>query len=221
MSDSAWHRLDSAESAGSDRHSRAVAGLVAFSCTVASIRHAKDAGKAPSMGVRSHLLSVAAHRTRAFEQTCEICRCQGWEIEAVAGPYLGSLGDFDERLRPADWAERVLKTVLSLGLLSDFCRVFVQGLAPELSEPMGRVLAGQDADCNDAATLLPAIADDPQMAARLGLWGRRVVGEEIGTLLGMLGRYPDVLAGTVGREDVHAALSEGALTRMRALGLRV
>ena len=37
-----------------------------------------------------------------------------------------------------------------------------------------------------ATELLDDVAGDHQLAARLGLWGRRVVGEEIGTLRRML-----------------------------------
>ena len=47
-----------------------------------------------------------------------------------------------------------------------------------------------------------------------------MVGEEIGTLQRMLASFPPLLEGAAGLEDVHAALSEGAVTRMRSLGLR-
>ena len=69
--------------------------------------------------------------------------------------------------------------------------------------------------------LLEDIAAQRQLAARMGLWGRRVVGEEIGSLLRILARSPELLEGGMGVEQFHAVLSAGATSRMRGLGLRV
>lgn len=182
-------------------HERSVLGVVVYSCTVSSIRHAKDADRAPSMAERGEMLRMSAERVAALDG-------------------LGALGDFDQRLRPLDWAERLLKTHLALGLLADFCRALAAGL----SEPLRSGLSGalvEDRSARFAAdALVPGIDSDPQLAGRLGLWGRRVVGEEIGTLQRMLASFPPLLDGAAGLEDVHAVLSEGAVTRMRSLGLR-
>ena len=97
-------------------------------------------------------------------------------------------------------------------------------MAAGLSEPLRSGLGGalvEDRSARFAAdALVPGIDSDPQLAGRLGLWGRRVVGEEIGTLQRMLASFPPLLDGAAGLEDVHAVLSEGAVTRMRSLGLR-
>ena len=131
-------------------HERSVLGVVVYSCTVSSIRHAKDADRAPSMAECGEMLRMSAER--------------------VAG--------------------------LSGALVEDRSARFA------------------------ADALVPGIDSDPQLAGRLGLWGRRVVGEEIGTLQRMLASFPPLLDGAAGLEDVHAVLSEGAVTRMRSLGLR-
>jgi len=70
------------------------------------------------------------------------------------------------------------------------------------------------------AELEEVIAADPQLAARLGLWGRRVIGEEIGTFQRLLGQFPELL-GQMAQEQLHSVLSQGAVSRMRGLGLRV
>ena len=133
---------------------------------------------------------------------------------------MGALGDFDQRLRPLDWAERLLKTHLALGLLADFCQALVAGLSEPLRGGLGGALVEDRFTRFAADALVPGIDADPQLAGRLGLWGRRVVGEEIGTLQRMLASFPPLLDGAAGLEDVHAVLSEGAVTRMRSLGLR-
>lgn len=182
-------------------HERSVLGVVVYSCTVSSIRHAKDADRAPSMAERGEMLRMSAERVAALDG-------------------LGALGDFDQRLRPLDWAERLLKTHLALGLLADFCRTLAAGLSEPLRSGLGGALVEDRFTRFAADALVPGIDSDPQLAGRLGLWGRRVVGEEIGTLQRMLASFPPLLDGAAGLEDIHAVLSEGAVTRMRSLGLR-
>lgn len=173
-------------------HERSVLGVVVYSCTVSSIRHAKDADRAPSMAERGQMLRMSAERVAALDG-------------------LGALGDFDQRL---------LKTHLALGLLADFCRTLAAGLSEPLRSGLGGALVEDRSARFAADALVPGIDSDPQLAGRLGLWGRRVVGEEIGTLQRMLASFPPLLDGAAGLEDVHAVLSEGAVTRMRSLGLR-
>lgn len=199
----------------------AVLGMVAFASSVASIRHAKDADKAPSMALRIELLQTAARRVDSFAQVEAVCAEQGWQATTLAEVFRGSLGEFDERLRPADWPERLLKTYLSLGLLSDFCLTLVAGLGQEHAGELAGLVREDSFDTLAVAQLLPGIEADAQLAGRLGLWGRRVVGEEIGTLLGMLATYPALLEGPADRADLHEALSQGAVRRMRGIGLRV
>lgn len=182
-------------------HERSVLGVVVYSCTVSSIRHAKDADRAPSMAECGEMLRMSAERVAALDG-------------------LGALGDFDQRLRPLDWAERLLKTHLALGLLADFCRTLAAGLSEPLRSGLGGALVEDHFTRFAADALVPGIDSDPQLAGRLGLWGRRVVGEEIGTLQRMLASFPPLLDGAAGLEDIHAVLSEGAVTRMRSLGLR-
>ena len=177
-------------------HVQSVLGMVAFACTIACTRYAKDADKAPSMEPRVELLRMSAER------------------------FIGSLGDLDERLRPSDWAERLIKTYLAFGLLLDFSKALVGGLDEPLRTAVLDVLEADRFDAVTAAELVDDIAADPQLAARLGLWGRRVVGEEIGTLQRVLSVYPELLGGGVDAAGLHEVLSQGATGRMRDLGLR-
>ena len=190
-------------------HVQSVLGMVAFACTIACTRYAKDADKAPSMG-----------RVAPFDTGSALGAGGGVDARVGAERFIGSLGDLDERLRPSDWAERLIKTYLAFGLLLDFSKALVGGLDEPLRTAVLDVLEADRFDAVTAAGLVDDIAADPQLAARLGLWGRRVVGEEIGTLQRVLSVYPELLGGGVDAAGLHEVLSQGATVRMRDLGLR-
>lgn len=227
------------ELAAPTRYTSTVIGLVAYACTVAAVRYAKDADKAPSVAVRGRVLDMSARRVRSYQSLVQVAAAWGVDAEAAAADFLGAVDDADERLRPADWPERLLKTYLSLGLLADFCLALARHVPEDLSTVLTGILI-DDAYAPFAREVLAAGLDgDPQLAARLGLWGRRVVGEEIGLMIGMLATVQagqdddgghagihgpagtDAGASDVDRQAVHAALSQGATRRMQGLGLRV
>ena len=109
-------------------HVQSVLGMVAFACTIACTRYAKDADKAPSMEPRVELLRMSAERVAAFDAVNALGADAGVDACVGAERFIGSLGDLDERLRPSDWAERLIKTYLAFGLLLDFSKALVGGL---------------------------------------------------------------------------------------------
>ena len=201
-------------------HVQSVLGMVAFACTIACTRYAKDADRAPQMAARVDLLRMSAWEVSSFDRVVALASAHGIDAAGAAERFTDVLGDLDERLRPLDWAERLVKTYIAFGLLIDFG----MALSDSLAEPLRSGLIdelGQDPISSYAiAELEASIAADSQLAARLGLWGRRVVGEEIGTFQRLLGQFPELL-GSVAPEQFHAVLSQGAVSRMKGLGLRV
>ena len=201
-------------------HERSVVGVVAVSRTAACTRYAKDADRAPQMAARVDLLRMSAWEVSSFDRVVALASAHGIDAAGAAERFTDVLGDLDERLRPLDWAERLVKTYIAFGLLIDFG----MALSDSLAEPLRSGLIdelGQDPISSYAiAELEASIAADSQLAARLGLWGRRVVGEEIGTFQRLLGQFPELL-GSVAPEQFHAVLSQGAVSRMKGLGLRV
>ena len=201
-------------------HELSVVGVVAVSRTAACTRYAKDADRAPHMAARVDLLRMSAWEVSSFDRVVALASAHGIDAAGAAERFTDVLGDLDERLRPLDWAERLVKTYIAFGLLIDFG----MALSDSLAEPLRSGLIdelGQDPISSYAiAELEASIAADSQLAARLGLWGRRVVGEEIGTFQRLLGQFPELL-GSVAPEQFHAVLSQGAVSRMKGLGLRV
>ena len=201
-------------------HELSVVGVVGVSRTAACTRYAKDADRAPQMAARVDLLRMSAWEVSSFDRVVALASAHGIDAAGAAERFTDVLGDLDERLRPLDWAERLVKTYIAFGLLIDFG----MALSDSLAEPLRSGLIdelGQDPISSYAiAELEASIAADSQLAARLGLWGRRVVGEEIGTFQRLLGQFPELL-GSVAPEQFHAVLSQGAVSRMKGLGLRV
>ena len=201
-------------------HELSVVGVVAVSRTAACTRYAKDADRAPQMAARVDLLRMSAWEVSSFDRVVALASAHGIDAAGAAERFTDVLGDLDERLRPLDWAERLVKTYIAFGLLIDFG----MALSDSLAEPLRSGLIdelGQDPISSYAiAELEASIAADSQLAARLGLWGRRVVGEGIGTFQRLLGQFPELL-GSVAPEQFHAVLSQGAVSRMKGLGLRV
>ena len=201
-------------------HELSVVGVVAVSRTAACTRYAKDADRAPQMAARVDLLRMSAWEVSSFDRVVALASAHGIDAAGAAERFTDVLGDLDERLRPLDWAERLVKTYIAFGLLIDFGMALSDSLAEPLRSGLIDELGQDPISSNAIAELEASIAADSQLAARLGLWGRRVVGEEIGTFQRLLGQFPELL-GSVAPEQFHAVLSQGAVSRMKGLGLRV
>lgn len=198
----------------------AVVGVLAYSRTAACTRYAKDADKAPTMDARITLLRMSAWEVGSFERIAEHASAAGIDAASAAERFITLLGDADERLRPLDWAERVVKTYLTFGLLIDLCIALCDALDAPLSQVLGEELAQDPIGRCAAMELDGAISSDAQLAARLGLWARRVVGEEISIFQRLLAQVPE-LGEHASADRLHEVLSQGAISRMRGLGLRV
>ena len=202
------------------RHLQAVLGLVGYTCTVACTRYAKDADKAPAMIPRVELLRMSAEQVTSFERVHELAGAHGVDLYEASEGFVGALGDFDARLRPRDWPERLVKTYLAFGMLVDFSMALTHGLPRQLGTQLLDILGADRYGSFAADEIMAGIDSDSQLAGSLGLWARRVTGEEIGTLQRMMARFPELHDGGTEVEQLHAVLSQGAVSRMRGLGLR-
>lgn len=200
---------------------RSVVGIVVFSRTIAAVRYAEDAGKAPRLDARLALLRMSAEAVASCEEARRLGASAGIDPDEAAASYMGALGEVDERLHPLDWSERLVKTYIAIGLLSDFAGALVDELGGGLSAGLRAVIGADDFGAFASSELMGDLDADPLLAGRLGLWGRRVVGEEIGTFRRLQAERPVLLTGGASSDGLHEVLSEGATTRMRSLGLRV
>lgn len=167
---------------------------------VAFARLADDAANAPELRARITLSRMAAADLESMAGLEEHVLGLGVDapvLEEQTWQFRELLAEIDARTVPRDWWERLVRTYIGYGVFADLEREVVTGLSGEAGE-LGRAALG-DGSLTDVtvAMLRPAIEADPQLGARLALWGRRVVGEALGVASRLLHSRP-VLAGLVG-----------------------
>ncbi len=155
-------------------------GVMAYGELSAFERMSSDARFSPTLHDRTVLGRLAVREYEHFECVTEHLVKLGLDPEAAMRPFQPSVDAFHDRTRPADWFESLMKFYVTDAISDDFYQSVAARLDPataelvlglkEEAEPAGEVLE---------ARLQQALADDPRLASRLALWGRRLVGEAL------------------------------------------
>ena len=174
-----------------------VLALVAAGELASFARLADDAAHAPELRTRIALSRMAAGELSHLEQVEARAHALGApseEFDDSIWSYRELLSEFDARLVPRDWWERLVKTYIGYGIVLDVQREIVDGLSGDSREAAAPALAENGSAEFVVASLAPVIAAEPQLAARLALWGRRVVGEGLGVASRLLAGHPELAA---------------------------
>lgn len=207
----------------SGESARAVLGMIAYGQLAAFSRLAADAALAPELAQRLELSRLAGIALTRLERIGQRTSELGDDLEPVMAPFAGALVEFDERTSPGSWWERLLKSYVGYGVADDFSRIVAEGLDPVTRDLVLEVLA----DAGHAHLVVEALAEaasqDPTLASRLALWGRRLVGEALGVVQRVLADHPD-LRTLVGEEPdaqqrLFSSLTAEHSRRMERLGL--
>lgn len=185
-------------------------GLVAQVAHTEFVRLAADSQAAPSIEQRLALSRCAAEcvqgRDRVLDRIAEL----GGDPVAAMARHEHVLDDFDARTAPASWWERLLTAYVGYGVADDFCRLAAEGLDERSRTLVLEVLgAGSPAELA-AAELDAASAEDTVLAARLALWGRRLVGESLSVVQRLLAQRPALERLLHAARSGHGAESAGA-----------
>jgi tRNA-(MS[2]IO[6]A)-hydroxylase (MiaE)-like len=154
-------------------------GLLSYAELVAFFRLSEDAALAPSLADKAALGQMAVAEFGHFKLLCrQISRMDADPDQAML-PFVAALDDFHARTVPADWLEGLVKAYVGDGIAADFYRAVA-----ELVDPQSRALVLEVlADTGHAEFVIvrvrTAIDQDPQVAGRLALWARRLVGEAL------------------------------------------
>ena len=154
-------------------------GVLAFGELVAFERTATDAVYAPSVEDKIALGRMATREYQHYEEiTKRIAELGADPIEAMQ-PFIEPLTEFHNTMQPKDWFEGLLKAYVGDGITADFYREVSAFLDAETAQLVEKVLS--DVGIADFATsrIKAAIEEDPTLAGRLALWGRRLMGEMI------------------------------------------
>jgi tRNA-(MS[2]IO[6]A)-hydroxylase (MiaE)-like len=154
-------------------------GALAYGELSAFDHLADDAGLAPTLAGRVQMSGLAAEEFAHFGQLAERLRQLGAEPDAAMAPFVAALETYHSLTKPSTWLESVVKAYVGYGLAADFYRE----VATFVDDDTGRVIKDALSDAGRAEFAVreveAATTEQPAVAGRLALWGRRLVGEAI------------------------------------------
>jgi hypothetical protein len=193
-------------------------------------RLADDASFAPTISDKAALAAMAVAEYNHFALLITRLRDLGASPEEAMEPFVDALEAFHERTAPGDWLEGLVKAYVGDGIAEDFYREVSAYLDPSTRELVLEVL--EDTGHSEFAVdrVRAAIDQDPKLAGRLALWGRRLVGEALSQAQRVAAERDALAALLVGGVDrpgadlaevgrMFARLTENHTRRMAALGL--
>jgi len=154
-------------------------GVLAYGELTAFSRLASDADLAPTLTAKASLARQAVTEFGHYELIRARLLELGADPEAAMAPFVAAIDGFHERTAPSDWLEGLVKAFVGDGIASDFYREIAAMLDPNSQELVNRVLADSDHAEFVVTAVRAAIEEDPRVAGRLALWGRRLVGEAL------------------------------------------
>lgn len=205
-------------------------GVLAYGELMGFERIAVDATLAPSIDDKTALAEMATSEFRHFIALRDRLAEMGVRPDVAMEPFRRPLEQFHEQTSPSDWLEGLVKAYVGDGIAMDFYREISAYVDPSTRELVQAV-------CDDLGhsefiveRVRAAIAEDPRVAGRLALWGRRLVGEALSQAQRVAAERDALSALLVGGVDrpgadlaemgrMLARLTENHTRRMSALGL--
>ena len=205
-------------------------GTLAYGELSAFVRLASDADLAPTLVAKSALAGLAVVEFGHFEILRDRLAELGCDAETAMAPFVDAVEGFHARTSPSTWLESLVKYHVGDGIASDFYREMSAYLDPSTQALVQSALDTRKKSAFVVAEVRAAIADDPKVANRLALWGRRLVGEALSqgqrvaadresfsVLLVGAGGTPGM--GLVGIVEMFGRITERHTQRMAELGL--
>lgn len=206
-------------------------GVISYGEISAFERLAEDAKLAPTLPDKLALATMAGVELGKVQQLHDRLRDLGADPFEAMTPFRVAIDSFHRHTAPSDWLEGLVKAFVGDGLANDFYREIAAFLDPDTRDLVVSSLAD---DGGHAAFVVDRvrglIAQDPTLAGRLALWGRRLMGEAL-TQAQRVAADRDsltaLLTGTVDRPGLDLAalarmfarLTERHQERMGELGL--
>jgi hypothetical protein len=154
-------------------------GGLAYGELSAFDRLADDARMAPGLRGRAEMSAMAATEFGHYRQLADRLIALGTEPDVAMEPFVAALETFHSLTEPSTWLESVVKAYVGDGLAADFYREVAEFVDPSTRALILDVLTDGGRAEFAVREVSAAIAEQPALAGRLALWGRRLVGEAI------------------------------------------
>lgn len=154
-------------------------GVMAYGELSAFERLSSDARYSPTLHDRAVLGRMAVCEFEHFDIVRTRLADMGVDVELAMRPFQPSIDSFHDRTRPADWYESLMKVYVIDAISGDFYQAISEHLDPQTRQVINQVRASDESNGLLRDRLKRMLADDPRLASRLALWGRRLVGEAL------------------------------------------
>lgn len=187
--------------------------LVAFEGLSAAVAAAPDLAAKERL-TRAAAISLEKHHALVAEITRT-----GADPATVMQAHSGGIPFFQQVTRGDTWAESLVTTHITGGILDDFFVRVAGGLADDLERRVRAIYASASHEPLLSEQLRILIELQPSQAAHLAMWGRRLVGDTILVARSALAAPPSSANDEARIEPVFTELIAAHTRRMDALGL--
>ncbi|MGO9081585.1 MAG: ferritin-like fold-containing protein [Streptosporangiaceae bacterium] len=202
-------------------------GLLAYATLTGFFRLSEDAALASGLADKAALAEMAVAEFGQFRLLRDRLESLSADPAEAMAPFVAAVDDYHARTTPADWLEGLVKAYVGDGIAADFYRVAAERLDSSTRALVEEVLADTGHAQFVVDRVRDAIASDPQLAGRLALWARLLVGEALGQAQRVAASRPplaQLLAGDTATQHsdvgrIFARLTDAHAQRITALGL--
>ena len=189
-------------------------GLLRFGELSAVTELNNDAMRSPDLSTRVKIYTMAAAEWEHFVELRDRLVALGEDPYAVMESFSETFARFHRKTEPSDWLEGLIKAYVGDGLAADFYRE----IAAFLDEDTRKLVVSTMSQTGNSefvvAQVREAIAQDPRIAGRLALWGRRLMGEALSQAQMVVAERDELTSLVVGSVDRPGGFDLASIGRM-------
>lgn len=206
-------------------------GVLAYGELSAFERLAEDANHAPTLPDKVMMIGMAARQFDHFVLVRDRLSDLDADVMNAMEPFYRPFDAYHEFTRPKTWVEGLVKTYVGDGFAADFYLEIAAFVDPPTRDLVNGVLGNEPAGDYLVGRVRQAISEEPAIAGRLALWGRRLVGEALSQAQRVAAdrdALTSLLTGSMNRPGMDlvamgrmfSRLVENHILRMERLGLQ-
>jgi DNA-binding ferritin-like protein len=154
-------------------------GALAYGELSAFDHLADDAGLAPTLAARAQMSAMAAVEFGHYQMLADRLVALGSSPDEAMSPFVAALETYHSLTKPSTWLESVVKAYVGDGMAADFYREVAAFADDDTGALIREVLTDAGRAEFAVREVAAAVGEQPSVAGRLALWGRRLVGEAI------------------------------------------